>query len=474
MAQEKQKVEKQPAAKTVETTTKAPAKKRKTLPKIDKEKLKVKVPILKIYKKLRSNYCANFSQIKYFTILDKGLVNIDKIEDKKDEKHVQEAEQVVQQHQSKKKKILNWVLFAFNIVFIAVFIFMQGKQGLVAPSEDLAASWWFLFIALGLSVAWVLVDTARFYVLIRKATNCHRPMLAYKISALGKYYDIITPFSTGGQPFQIFYSNKYGIKGGQSVSIVMSKYMFQQIAYFILTTVVLFSNLAVSTTAVGAGETVFTVMCWIGYIITAVLILGVCLIMLNRKVGVGIVVFFLKLFCKLFKKDYNKLFRKVMRTVTSWQHTMRRYRKSPFIWIFNILASLAFFLIQYSIPFFIYCAFEGFHPEVWYRILTITIMVDLSASFNPLPGGTGVSELSFDALFRSLFEGSTLWAMLIWRILTLYIYLLQGVGMLVYDYTIGNRRLKKNKEKWLISSMSKENRIKYIESQSNRATQQKQ
>ncbi len=452
------------------TQGKTTTKKRTPLPKIDKDKLKVRVPILKIYKKLRSNYCANFSQTKYFTILDKGLSNIHKLEEKLDEKHVQEAEQVVQQHQSKKKKIFNWILVGFNVVFIAVFVFMQMQQGIAAPAEKISANWWFLFIALGFSVLWVVVDTARFYVLIHKATSCHRPTLAYKISAFGKYYDIITPFSTGGQPFQIFYSNKYGIKGGQSVSIVMSKYMFQQIAYFILTTVVLFSNLAVSTSGAGTtGGAVFTVMCWIGYIITAVLILGVCLIMLNKKVGVGIVVFFLKLFCKLFKRDYNKQFRKVMRTVTTWQRTMRRYRKSPFIWIFNILASLAFFLIQYSIPFFIYCAFEGFHPEVWYRIVTITIMVDLSASFNPLPGGTGVSELSFDALFRSLFHGSTIWAMLIWRILTLYIYLAQGLFMLGYDYTIGNRRLKKNKEMWIVSSMSKQNRIKYLKSQSDKA-----
>ncbi len=448
---------------TVKSTVKKPAKTRKIVQKIDKEKLKIKAPILKIYKKLRSNYCANFSQIKYYTILDKGIVNIGSVEEKKDEKKVLEAVQVVSAHKSKKKKILSACMIVFNIVFIALFIFIQGKKSLVAPPDDLNASWWFLIIALGLSALWVLVDTLRFYVLIRKATNCHRPVLAYKISALGKYYDIITPLSTGGQPFQIFYANKYGLKAGQSVSVVMSKYMFQQIAYFILTTIVLFANLGVSATSTGTtGEAVFSIMCWIGYTITAVLILGVCLIMLNKKVGVGIVVFFVKLYCKIFKKDYNKIFRKVMKGVTSWQHIMRRYRKSPFIWIFNILASLLFFLIQYSIPFFIYCAFEGFDLSLWPRIVTMSIMVDLSTSFNPLPGGTGVAELSFDAFFRSLFAGSTLWAMLIWRVLTSYIYLLQGIGVLVYDYSYGNRRLLKNKDKWILNSMTKEHRAKYL------------
>jgi hypothetical protein len=58
--------------------------------------------------------------------------------------------------------------------------------------------------------------------------------LAFKTAVLGKYYDLITPFATGGQPFQIYYTNKYGIKGGESLSVVMSEYMFQQIGYVII------------------------------------------------------------------------------------------------------------------------------------------------------------------------------------------------------------------------------------------------
>lgn len=416
---------------------------------IDKQKLKVRIPLLKCYKKLRSNYCANFSQVRYFTILDKRLAELHKVSEEKEKEQIKEAEIVVKEHKSKKKKIWSLVFFLFNVIFIAIFILIQGKNGLVAPPEELHANWWFLIVAFSFVILWVIIDTIRFQVLIHKATGFNRPILAYKISALGKYYDVVTPFSTGGQPFQIFYANKYGIKGGQSVSITMSKYMFQQIAYFILVTVVLFTNLGVSGNATGAGQTVISIMSWIGYIIVTVLVLGISLIMLNKKIGVGIVVFFLKLFCKIFKKDYNVLFRKVMRTVTLWQLSMRKYKKSPFIWIFNILTSIGFFLVQYSIPFFIYCAFEGFHPEVWFQVVTITIMVDLAASFNPLPAGAGVSELSFDALFRGLFQGSTLWAMLIWRLLTMYIFLFQGLGVIIYDYTIGNRRWARNKEKWL-------------------------
>ena len=44
------------------------------------------------------------------------------------------------------------------------------------------------------------------------------------------------------------------------------------------------------------------------------------------------------------------------------------------------------------------------------------VMIEMAASFIPIPGGSGVSELSFTALFASLFtEGTLFWALIIWR-----------------------------------------------------------
>lgn len=439
------------------------ATKRSPRPKIDKEKLKVRVPILKSHKQLRSNYCANFSQIKYFTILDKGLEKIKSIKEKKEIKEFKEAENVVVERKSKKKKVMNIVFLMLNIIFIATFIFVQGKNGLVAPPDELHANWWFLIVAMGLVLCWIILDTFRFHVLIHKAIGFGRLGLAYKISSLGKYYDIVTPFSTGGQPFQIFYANKYGIKAGHSVSIAMSKYMFQQIAYFILVTVVMFSNLRVSAgAATGVVGTLINTLSWIGYIVIAVLMSGICLIMLNKKVGVSIVVFFLKLFCKIFKKDYNVLFRSVMKTVTAWQNSMRKYKKSPFVWMSCLTASVAFYLVQYSIPFFIYCAFEGYHPEVWSQILTMSIMVDLALSIYPVPAGAGLAEISFDSFFKGLFHSSTLWAMLIWRFLTSYFFVLQGLTIIIYDYTIGNKRRLKYNHIWIQRGLQRSKVLKKL------------
>ena len=83
------------------------------------------------------------------------------------------------------------------------------------------------------------------------------------------------------------------------------------------------------------------------------------------------------------------------------------------------------------------------------QIMILTIIVDLSASFNPLPGGSGVSDLSFLAVFSSMFNVTmTFWALLLWKVFTYYIFILHGLVLVTYDFVIGNRRLAKNKEKW--------------------------
>ena len=58
----------------------------------------------------------------------------------------------------------------------------------------------------------------------------------------------------------------------------------------------------------------------------------------------------------------------------------------------------------------------------------------MAVCFFPLPGGTGATELSFNALLGSLFtEGTLFWGILIWRFLTYYLYIIQGAIILIAD-----------------------------------------
>ena len=94
-------------------------------------------------------------------------------------------------------------------------------------------------------------------------------------------------------------------------------------------------------------------------------------------------------------------------------------------------------------------------------------MVELTSAFNPIPMGTGTADLSFSVLYKNLFVaalgptlgvGASIWALIIWRILTYYIFVIQGLIVVNYDYFVGNKRLEKNKEYWMLPLRE---RIKY-------------
>ena len=67
--------------------------------------------------------------------------------------------------------------------------------------------------------------------LIKSSTKKKRPFLAYKVAAIGRYYDYVTPFASGGQPFQIYYLTNRGVKASSAISIPLAKYIVQQIVF---------------------------------------------------------------------------------------------------------------------------------------------------------------------------------------------------------------------------------------------------
>jgi uncharacterized protein (TIRG00374 family) len=419
-----------------------------------------------------SNYAENVTDVSQFFVTKQRRKKKDKLTlDEREFVVEREAEREVQEEEKKikskkKKKWLNFIYFALNLLVIAIVLVTQlsGEQN---PFESLTAildvNWWFILAACGTIVVGMLCDQMRFGTLIHKTTCVYRFNLAFKVGVLGRYYDTITPFSTGGQPFQVIYMNRYGIKPGAGISVTVAKYIFAQLMYFGLATYFMFTNFSSNyidgTSNVATG--VATTFTWVGYIICAVVIIFVIFISFNRRVGAGIVVAGLKVLSKIkigkFRliKDYNKSFRNVMNTVSLWHRTTQKYSKSFGVIFVNTIFSALFLFSSYSMPYFIYCAFVGWHPEMWLRIMAIALMVDLTSAFNPIPMGTGTADLSFTAFYAVVFAqaglgaGAQVWALIIWRCLNYYVHILNGFLLLTYDYAVGNKRLEKNKEIWL-------------------------
>lgn len=349
------------------------------------------------------------------------------------EEQLEKVDEKVVKPKSKKKKIWSIALLLLNIALVVlVFYNFAKEQGGIQPLSTLFANhpkWMFLWIALGLYFVTVIFNTFKFAFLIKNRTGKLRFWFSLKLASIGRYYDHVTPLGTGGQPFEIYYLKKNGYSGDTATAIPLAKYMIWQISFSILCLVVLilYSH--------RVSSPLVLIMAWVGLSITLALFLFVFFMSITKKFGASLVVAVLKLLhkCKIIK-NYKVVLVKVLKFVKSYQICIKSFAKKPLTVILEMFVTMGSIIANALIAYFIYIAFVEVPQMSWWDIVCYCIICEVAVSFWPMPGGSGAQELSFNALLGSLFpDGTLFWGILIWRILTYYLYILQGGVVFIID-----------------------------------------
>lgn len=368
---------------------------------------------------------------------------------------IKDAEKQVKEQQSKKGKWLTISFFIINIfVFAGILVYQYNTFGVKKLESFFVEDKNFKYIIFaGVTfVAIMLLESLRNYVLILKSTKMHRPFLAYKVTALRKYYNGVTPASTGGKPFEMLYLRSRGIRAGVATSITFAKFIFNLIAFISLGVILL----AISGWKVAEGAVFATVLAIISLIVIGIILLFILFLSLSKVWAPKLILSVLK-FLQKFKiiKDYHSTFKKIMRFGLEYQRSIKYFASNFTTLLISFITAYGVFICKALIAFFIYCAFNGLDTSMFITIFTKIILCELVVKLIPLPGGTVVSEFTFTTMFISLFNnGSIFWALLIWRMLDYFIYLLQGIIVVFYDFIIGNKINKKMLEKYKMENIN--------------------
>lgn len=356
-------------------------------------------------------------------------------------KKLDEAEQSVSKHSSKKSKILSLVFFFVNIaIVVGILVYQLTKEGDI-DTEGISISIGYLFAAILLFIATMSIETLAISYLVKQSTGKWRLGFSYKVAGIGRYYDSVTPMATGGQPFQISYMKSRGMPLHTSLSIPLAKYEFHQMAWVTMSLICLIISRTNDN-----FSTFVSVTSIIGFVIGFVILFVTVFLSVCKSLGKKIVVKILKLLHKMkIVKNYDKQYEKIIKYISDFQDVMRQYARSPKDFISMFLICFAKLVVNYSMPFFIVKLFmPGLDGGMYMNLFVMSMLVDLSSSFFPLPGGTGLNELSFQAAFGSVIgQGNLLVVvLLVWRFFSYYVYLLQGLSILSYDVTYGNRKYR--------------------------------
>ena len=376
-------------------------------------------------------------------------------ETKQVEERIEEVNKEIEESQSPKKKKKLIFFWIFNIALIlGILVWNILSTDDFTPFEMLKMDYTYVLVALFLMLGMILMDVMSVHRMIYRKTSRSRWATSYKSVAIYRF----TPLATGGQPFMVSYLNSRDIPAADSLSIPITKFLFQSFAWLIMTSICLIYSFTQKIT------TIVSALSIIGFVLTLLIVILIICFSISKKIGSSIISAFVKFMVWLrIWKDYDKHYMRLIGFLEDFQKVMKEYTKEFFEVILQFVLSVIRLFLMYCIPFFIYSAFKGYNSEMFGEFFIYTALIDLASHFIPLPGGVGVNEITFTWLFGRYLGGSTFWALLLWRFFTFYFYLLQGVGVMAYDTFYGNRKYKWIQKKRALQEESQEFRRVQIE-----------
>ena len=355
-----------------------------------------------------------------------------------------------------------WLKTAFLLVLIGIsvaimfgignFLAEEGTRQ-VGFAELLQIINYPLFLLLlGVVLLYMVVESSKYAYLLKVYTGKFRLRVAVKTMFLGKYYDGVTPFSSGGQPFQIFYLyKKHDIPKGAAAAIPLARLVVSLTVWCIFALILMCfapdflhesGNVTVNRTIqIVAWISVFVNLCF-------PFLLG-ALAFFPRAV-MKVTALIVRVLWKLrIVKRKELVMKKYVRIVSDYSASMRLIFKKVHLLIPLMLICLVESLITASMPFFVVAAVADIPMTgtLYLQILCLNVISQFSAYLIPTPGNTGAVETTTSFIFITVsgIDHVVGWVILVWRFLTFYLYILSGIGINIFEIIRSAVRTKRER-----------------------------
>ena len=323
----------------------------------------------------------------------------------------------------KSRKIELFICISCGIVVIGFVLFSNDPKTLLRSVHELNPLW--LLGGVACMVGYWLFETLTLHFLLKRFYGDEPFSDSLTASMGGQYFSAITPFSTGGQPFQTYYLAKRGRSVGVTASALLTKFMIYQISLVAFSTVLLIIKWDYFKSTVPN----FYWLVLIGYIVNLAVLLAMATVGIFKGIADWICRLLIKIGAKLkIVKNKEETLEKAEEGLELFHSTFRGlFRHFPVL-----LAGLLFSTLQlfcyFSVSYFIYRSF-GLNSVDLVTIVGAQGFVLMVSSFVPIPGAGVGAEASFSLFFKSFFpeEGQLGVAVILWRLISFYLTIVVGV-----------------------------------------------
>lgn len=384
------------------------------------------------------------------------------------------------------KRKYGWIKTLLLLAIIGVGIYLMAELASTVGDTELRSlgdilanlNVKYTLISLAVLLAVMILESSKFVTITRATTGQFKLLDSIKVAFLGKYYDGITPFGSGGQPMQIMYLHRKGHSAGESTAIIMIKYFFNMFCWVAICMFFMIFNKDALYKYVEdpTQQTFFMVAGWVGWAINAMLPASVIVFAIFPKITDKILRFFINVVTKISLSVVGRREKrtgvvqvqrkiKILRRKEKWiksAHTaVGDFRASfivmsrkPLHFIILILTCIVEQFLTWAFPYFILIAFangSSITPgaEIMFAIMTLNIFATMSVAIVPTPGSSGVLENVILLVFKMLASSVVFWVVFTWRFLTYYVYILIGLGITCFEVirnVVRSKRAKKINE----------------------------
>lgn len=323
--------------------------------------------------------------------------------------------------------IILLVIVAFIVVFFTLKDDFNGAMNYFKNMNYL----WILVAALAMLLN-IFFQSLSQYRFLKEVDPNYKFSSCFKLMCMSMFFNAITPFSSGGQPFEMYLLNKEGIKVSDSLNALIQNFITYQFGLIFTSTVAIILN---AIFKILPDSLLLKKIVLIGYFAN-IIVMGIIIFISRAKKANT------KIFSKIFKfifhfkfiKNREEKEQKFLKYLDDFYNStaiMKNNKKNTMLsFIFNLI-SLCFL---YSIPVFVFFAFGHFKLDYLESFISSSFTF-LIGSFVPIPGATGGLEYGFLDFFKIFIKDSAMLSagMLLWRLITYYFSMVLG-GVILMTY----------------------------------------
>lgn len=353
------------------------------------------------------------------------------------------------------KSIINKIILglAVTILILLLIIFLTTDINAIKTAFS-NINIGYLFAGIGLTLLYFILSPITTCILT-KVKKCNIGMLdTFLIGNTEHFFNGITPFATGGQPFQVYSYSRLGVKASASTGILMMNF----IIHMAVTNLFAILSIAIYPKLIKAVGNLLP-MIIIGFTMNFLTFGFIILLACSKRVA-NFLVYLLKLLGKI--KFLSKFITPAIPAFQKYcEDTQSAFKE---LWKHKGATLLCFFVraitmfVYYAITFYILRSFNiGVSYKDLFFVICGTSFAITTCVFIPTPGGSGGIEFAFTSIFVFIASGITkdlgASGMLLWRILTYY-----GLMLVSFiDYLVLEKRTLKFQKYTTINNINSDN-----------------